>query len=163
MRLMSTQDAGPAGHYYLGHSDRRISHVPALTVYIAPFRHTLIFRVRKAVTLLRIRIGSRPNLYNCTVPSTRIPPDTSLGGDRAHLVHTTHRRAGRRAEQAGCNRAGLRVRPVDLQVRPPCWVHFNWQFEDFSHHTCPPLHPPPPLCLPVSNRCTAGASGKRRG
>jgi hypothetical protein len=55
MRLMSAQDAGPAGHYYLGHSDRRISHVPALTVYIAPFRHTLIFRVRKAVTLLRIQ------------------------------------------------------------------------------------------------------------
>ena len=61
----------------------------------------------------------------------------------ATLVHTTHRRAGRRAEQAGCNRAGLCVRPVDLQVRPPCWVHSNWQFEGFSHHICPPLQPPP--------------------
>ena len=61
----------------------------------------------------------------------------------ATLVHTTHRRAGRRAEQAGCNRAGLCVRPVDLQVRPPCWVYSNWQFEGFSHHTCPPLQPHP--------------------
>jgi hypothetical protein len=74
------------------------------------------------------------------------------GGDRAHLVHTTHRRAGQRAEQAGCNRADLRVRSVDLQVSPPYRVYSNWQFEGFSHQTCPPLHPPPPPCMPVSNQ-----------
>ena len=83
----------------------------------------------------------------------------------ATLVHTTHRSAGRRAEQAGCNRAGLCVRPVDLQVRPPCWVYSNWQFEGFSPHlpsTATP--PPPPVChYPTGARPERAESGEGGG
>ena len=95
-----------------------------------------------------------------------IPSDIPWrGGDRAHLVHTTHRRAGRRAEQAGCNRADLRFRPVDLQVSSPCWVYCNWQFVAFSHHTCPPLQPPPPSACqyPTGARPERTGSGEVDG
>jgi len=82
----------------------------------------------------------------------------------ATLVHTTHRRAGRRAEQAGCNRAGLCVRPVDLQVRPPCWVYSNWHFVPHTTLALRCNATPPPVChYPTGARPERAESGEGDG